>query len=159
MELLDPFSRTFLPAVEAARIPVGTANRHIDVLRRCAGDRDHVALVALCYRSHQPLARGRQGHLLMLTRQRLVVTTFSPVTRRLRLCLNAELHQLADVTWTPEPAERAVQLAVTAIDGVREHFWIRLGCDDQLARLDAVLTDAFRGPWVAPRVAALEFAA
>jgi hypothetical protein len=158
MELLDPFSRTFLPAVQAARIPLGTANRHVDVLRRCAGNRDQVALLALCHRSHQPLARGRQGHLLMLTRQRLVVT-FSPVLRKLRLCLNAELHQLADVTWTPEPAERAMQLAVTAIDGVREHFWIRLACDSQLARLDEVLTEAFRGPRVAPRKAALELAA
>jgi hypothetical protein len=159
MELLDPFSRTFLPAVEAARIPFGAANKHVDVLRRCAGDRDHVVQLAMCHRSHQPLARGRQSHLLMLTRHRLVVTTFSPVLRKLRLCLNAELHHLTDVTWTAEPAERAVQLAVTAIDGGREHFWIRLGCDGQLARLDDVLTEAFRGPWVAPRKAALKLAA
>lgn len=158
MELLDPFSRTFVPAVEAARIPLGTAKRHVEVLRRCAGVRDQVEFVALCHRSHQPLARGRQAHLLMLTRTRLVVT-FSPVLRKLQLCLNAELHQLADVTWTPEPTESAVRLAVTAIDGVREHFWIRLACDGQLARLDEVLTAAFRGPWVAPRKAALELAA
>jgi hypothetical protein len=106
MELLDPFSRTFLPAVEAARIPFGTANRHVDVLRRCAGDRDRVSVLAMCHRSHQPLGRGRQSNLLMITRSRLVVTTFSPVLRKLRLCLNAELHQLADVTWTrssPKP--------------------------------------------------------
>src|SRR4051794_27149882 len=126
MELLDPFSRTFLPAVAAARIPTGTAKRHVGVLRRCAGDREHVAFLAVCHRSHQPLARGRQDHLLMITRHRLVVTAVSPVLRRLRLCLNAELHHLADVTWTAEPAECAMQLAITAIDGVREHLWIRL---------------------------------
>jgi hypothetical protein len=53
-----------------------------------------------------------------------VVTAKSRLTRRLRLHLTLELHHLSDVTWTPEPTLGGVRLAVTAIDGVRQHFWI-----------------------------------
>jgi len=142
---LDAFSRTFLPAAAKAQIPVATVNRHANVLRRCAGGRDSVTLVARCFRSNQPLGRGRPGNLLMLTQHRLIVTTESPILRRLRLYLNAGLHQLADVTWTAELERDAVQLALTAVDGVREHFWIRMASQDQVWRLDDALSTAFRG--------------
>jgi hypothetical protein len=79
--------------------------------------------------------------MLMLTRRRLVVTAKSRLTRRLRLHLNLELHHLSDVTWTPEPAQGGVHLAVTAIDGVREHFWIDA---DDVTRVDELLDNVFR---------------
>ena len=141
---LDPFSRTFLPSAAEAQIPLATVNRHANVLRRCAGTRDSVTVVAPCFRSNQPLGRGRPNNLLMLTQHRLVVTTESPILRRLRLYLNAGLHQLADVTWTAEPERNAVQLALTAVDGVREHFWIRMATQQQVWRLDDALSAAFR---------------
>jgi hypothetical protein len=145
MRLLhDAFSRTFMPAATAAQIPAATANRHAEVLRRCAGTRDRVSVVAPCFSSDRPLGRGRPSHLLMVTSRRLVVTGQSPLLRRLKLHLNADLEQLADVTWTVEPGENAVQLALTAMDGVREHFWIRLANSDQLRRLNETLTLVFR---------------
>jgi hypothetical protein len=144
MKLPDPFSRTFLPAAVAAQIPLATVNRHVNVLRRCAGNRDSVMVVAPCFKSNRPLGRGRPNNLLMVTQNRLVVTTETPVLRRLRLYLNAELHQLADVTWTAEPEHDAVQLALTAIDGVREHFWIRLANKAKMWQLDDALTLAFQ---------------
>ncbi len=142
---LDPFSRTFLPAAAEAQIPLATVNRHANVLRRCAGSWDSVTVVAPCFRSNQPLGRGRPSNLLMLTPYRLIVTTESPILRRLRLYLNAGLDQLADVTWTAELERAAVQLALTAIDGVREHFWIRVATQQQVWRLDDALSTAFRG--------------
>ncbi|MFI5915417.1 hypothetical protein [Dactylosporangium sp. NPDC051541] len=140
MEALDTFSRTFLPATALAKLPDGTVARHVQVLRRCAGDRDAVAVVARCTTS-----RGRRN-VLMLTRNRLVVTSESAVLRRVALHLNADLHQLADVTWTPEPDRVGIQLGVTAIDGVRENFWIRLGSKAEMWRLDEALKQAFRTP-------------
>jgi hypothetical protein len=145
MKLLhDAFSRTYLPAAAEAQIPTATANRHATVLRRCAGTRDSVTVVAPCFRSNRPLGRFRPTTLLMVTTRRLVITTQSPILHRLHLHLNAELSQLADVTWTPEPGELVMQLALTAMDGAREHFWIRLGSQEQLQRLNDALTRVFR---------------
>jgi hypothetical protein len=141
---LDPFSRTFLPAAAQAQIPLATVNRHASVLRQCAGSRESVMVVAPCFRSNRPLGRGRPSNLLMVTQHRLIVTTETPVLRRLRLYLNAGLEQLADVTWTAEPERAAVQLALTAVDGVREHFWIRMASRRQLSRLEDVLSTAFQ---------------
>jgi hypothetical protein len=80
----------------------------------------------------------------MVTSRRLVVTTQSPILRRLGLHLNAELAHLADVTWTAEPGENSMQLALTAMDGVREHFWIRMGSREQVQRLNDTFTVLFR---------------
>ncbi|WP_433054576.1 hypothetical protein [Dactylosporangium sp. CS-033363] len=141
MEALDTFSRTFLPATALAKLPGATVARHVQVLRHCAGDRDAVAVIARCTTD-----RSRRN-VLMLTRNRLVVTSESAVLRRVSLHLNADLHQLADVAWTPEPARAGIQLGVTAIDGVRENFWIRLGSKAEMWRLDEALKQAFRTPW------------
>ncbi len=145
MKLLhDAFSRTYLPAAAEAQIPMATVNRHAAVLRRCAGTRDSVTIVAPCSRSNRSFGWGRPSSLLMVTSRRLVVTTQSPVLRRLGLHLNAELAQLADVTWTVEPGENSMQLALTAMDGVREHFTIRMGTREQLQRLNDTFTVLFR---------------
>lgn len=141
METLDTFSCTFLSATTLARLSPATVARHVQVLRGCAGDRDTVAVLARC------TSRAGRRSVLMLTRNRLVITTESPLLRRVSLHLNADLHQLADVTWTPEPARTGVQLGVTAIDGVRENVWIRLPNKAEMWRLDEALKQAFRTPW------------
>jgi hypothetical protein len=148
MKLLhDAFSRTYRPAAVEAQIPTATANRHATVLRRCAGTRDSVTVVAPCTRANRttgPLSRFRTSSLLMLTTRRLVITTQSPILHRLHLHLNAELSQLADVTWTADSDGTAMHLALTAMDGVREHFWLRMGSLEQLQRLNEALTRVFR---------------
>jgi hypothetical protein len=107
---------------------------HLPVLTRCVGPRDTSVLVARC------ACAGASGdHALMLTRRRLVVTSKSRVLRKMRLHLNSELHHLSDVTWTPEPG--GVALAVTAIDGVREHFWIEAA---DAEHVDSLLAEVFR---------------
>ena len=137
---LDTFTRTFLPATALAKLPAGTVSRHVQVLRHCAGDRDSVAVIARC------TTQAHRRNVFMLTRHRLVVTSESPLLRRVRLHLNADLHQLADVTWTPEPARTGIQLGLTAIDGVRENLWVRLGSTAETWRLDEALKQAFRTP-------------
>jgi|SRR6185437_14867898 hypothetical protein len=145
MKLLhDAFSRTYLPAAAEAQIPTGTANRHAEVLRRCAGTRDSVTVVAPCSRANRRLGRFRTSSVLMVTTRRLVITTQSPILHRLNLHLNAELSQLADVTWTADPDGTVMHLALTAMDGVREHFWLRMGSPEQLQRLTEALTRVFR---------------
>jgi hypothetical protein len=151
MELLDPFSRTFLPAATAAQVPQPMANRHARVLRSCAGSRDDVVLVASCVRTNRRLRRGAPNSLIMITRSRLVVTSETRILRRLRLYLNADVTHLADVTWSPEPDRGALQFAATAVDGIREHFWIRLARADDVVRLDGLLRELFRGAWTAAR--------
>jgi hypothetical protein len=146
MDALDSFARIFSPARTASRIPLSVARRHADVLHRCAGIRDSVTVVASCFRPNEPLGYGTPRNVLMLTDQRLVIKVESPIVRRLRLHLNAELHQLTDVMWTDEPRRRAVQLALTAIDGATEQIWIRAADDAHLAQLHA----AFRRAWPVP---------
>ncbi|UWP82858.1 hypothetical protein [Dactylosporangium fulvum] len=150
MDALDSFTKTFLTATALGKLPATTVTRHARVLRGCAGDRDEVAVVARCQ------SRQHRRNVFMLTRNRLVVTGESAVLRRVSLHLNAELHQLADVTWTPEPSRTGVQLGLTAIDGVRENFWVRLAGAAEMWRLDEALKQAFRTPWgvIQPAVAA-----
>jgi hypothetical protein len=115
---------------------------HLPVLARCVGPRDTSVLVARCTRS------GATGtYALMLTRRRLVVTARSRILRRLSLHLNFALNQLTDVSWAVEAD--GVELAATAIDGVREHFRIEAANVDHV---DALLTEVFRA--VAPPVLA-----
>lgn len=127
-------------------VPFSTLNRHLPILRPCLGPRDQALVVAACARSAHPTTGGDAGHLLLLTRYRLVVTSERRLLRRLRLHLNADLSQLAEVAWTAEPTHGGVQLAATAVDGVREHFWIKLGDADRVWRLDALLRMAFLTP-------------
>jgi hypothetical protein len=140
----DPFSRTYLPAAAEAQIPFTVINRHAHVLRHCAGDHDPVRLVAPCFRGTDNSTLRRPASLLMVTQRRLVVTTQSRVLRKLRLYLNTSLHQLFDVTWNADPQRDAMQLAMTAVDGVREHFWVQMSGPQQVWRLDDALQAAFQ---------------
>ncbi|MDG4822039.1 hypothetical protein O7635_09260 [Asanoa sp. WMMD1127] len=138
---MDVFSRTFLPAAAEAGVAIPTVSRHMPVLRRCVAADDAAALVARCTRADRP-AQGE--YLMLLTYRRLVVTHESRVLHRLRLHLNTELGHLGNVTWNPDPRLSAVELAATAVDGVRERFWIQVGHPKQVWHLDALLSHVFR---------------
>jgi hypothetical protein len=97
-----------------------TVGRQLPMLHSCVPDDDTPVLVA---RASRPA--DRTSYLLLLTMRRLIVTGESRILRRQRLHLNANPRHLGDVLWTPEPRLGAIAFSATAVDGVREHFWIR----------------------------------
>jgi hypothetical protein len=138
---MDVFSRTFLPAAAEAGVPIATVSRHMPVVRRCVEPDDSTVLVTRCLRPDQPMA----GEFLMvLTYRRLVVTQETRVLRRLRLHLNANLRHLSDVTWNPDVRQSVVEMAATAVDGVRERFRMRLGEPERVWQFDELLKHVFR---------------
>jgi hypothetical protein len=138
---MDAFSRTFLPAAAEAGLAVATVSRHMPVFRRCVEARDTAVLVTRCNRPDKSV----QGdYLLLLTHRRLVVTQQTRMLHRLRLHLNAELRHLSNVTWNPDPRHSSVELAATAVDGIRERFLIRTAHPKQVWHLDVLLGQAFR---------------
>jgi hypothetical protein len=137
---MDLFARTFLPAATDAGLPLPTVTRHLPVVRRCLGPGHAVLLAVRCVRPERPLAGE---HLLVLTRHRLVVTRETRFTKRARLHLDAPLHELFRVTWTPDPRLEAVELAATAVDGIRERFWIKVRAPKAVWLLDATFGYVF----------------
>jgi hypothetical protein len=138
---MDVFSRTFLPAAAEAGVAIATVSRHMPILRRCVEPDDATVLVTRCVNPDRPLAGD---FLLLLTYRRLVVTQETRVLHRLRLHLNANLRHLSNVTWSPDLRSAAVEVAATAVDGVRERFRMRLGAPEQVWRFDAMLGQVFR---------------
>jgi hypothetical protein len=118
-----------------------TVSRHMPVFRRCVEPNDATVLVTRAHRPDRPLGRE---FLLLLTHKRLVITQESKVLRRLRLHLNTEIRHLANITWHPDPRLAAVELAATAIDGIRERFFIHAGHPKQVWHLDALFSHIFR---------------
>jgi hypothetical protein len=143
---MDVFSRTFLPATTEAGIPMPTVSRHMPIFRRCVEPDDATVLVTRAQRPDRPLG---SDFLLLLTYRRLVVTQETRVLKRLRLHLNTELRHLANITWHPDPRLAAIELAATAVDGIRERFWITARHPKQVWHLDALFSHIFR-----PRMAA-----
>jgi hypothetical protein len=138
---MDVFSRTFLPAAAEAGVPLATVSRHMPVFRRCVDPDDATVLVTRCLR---PDRSAGGEFLLLLTNRRLVVTQETRVLHRLRLHLNANLRHLSDVTWRPDLADSAVEVAATAVDGVRERFRMRLGGPERVWHFDELLKHVFR---------------
>jgi hypothetical protein len=130
------FPRRLLDAAAVTGLDAPTVNRHLPMLSSCIPDDDHPALFARVDR-----ADDRACCLLLLTSRRLVVTAESRILRRRSLHLNADPRHLLDVLWTPEPTLGGLALAATAIDGVRENFWVRTLDPDAAA---AALTEVFR---------------
>lgn len=118
-----------------------TVSRHMPVFRRCVEPNDATVFVTRAHRPDRPLG---QEFLLLLTSKRLVITQESKVLRRLRLHLNTEIRHLANITWHPDPRLAAIELAATAIDGIRERFWIHAGHPKQVWHLDALFSHIFR---------------
>ena len=120
MEPLDFPLQRLLSAAAITGADAATVTRLLPILRSCVPHDDVPALLA---RASRP--GDRASYLLLLTGHRLVVAAETRILRRQRLHLSADPRHLTDVLWTPEPALGAVTLSATAIDGVREHFWIR----------------------------------
>lgn len=138
---MDVFSRTFLPAAAQAGVAIPTVSRHLPVFRRCVEADDSTVLVTRCLRSDRPMTGD---HLLLLTHRRLVVTSETRVLHRLRLHLNADLRHLSNVSWNPDPRQAGIELAATAVDGIRERFFVRLTDPDRLWQVDGLLKHVFR---------------
>ncbi|RSM41514.1 hypothetical protein DMB66_55920 [Actinoplanes sp. ATCC 53533] len=138
---MDVFSRTFLPAAAEAGVAIPTVSRHMPIFRRCVEPDDATVLVTRCISPDRPLAGE---FLLLLTYRRVVVTQETRVLHRLRLHLNANLRHLSDVTWNPDLRTSVVDVAATAVDGIRERFRMRLAEPEQVWHVDALLKHAFR---------------
>jgi hypothetical protein len=138
---MDVFSRTFLPAAAETGLAAQTVSRHMPIFRRCVGSGDATILVTRCSRPDHPVGGE---YLMLLTHRRLVVTRHTRVLHRLRLHLNTELRELSNVTWSPDARSQCVELAATAIDGVRERFLIHTHHPKQVWQVDALLNHAFR---------------
>jgi hypothetical protein len=138
---MDVFSRTFLPAAAEAGVAIPTVSRHMPIFRRCVEPDDTTVLVSRCLRPDAPMA----GEFVMvLTYRRLVVTQETKVLHRLRLHLNANLRHLSNVTWNLDLGRSALEVAATAVDGVRERFRLRLGQPEAVSHFDALLQSVFR---------------
>jgi hypothetical protein len=137
---MDVFSRTFLPAAAEAGVAIATVSRHMPVFRRCVDPDDTTVLVTRCARPDDPMAGD---FMMLLTHRRLVVTQETRVFHRLRLHLNANLRHLSDVTWNPDLRQSVVEIAATAVDGVRERFTMRLGDPEQVWHFDELLKHVF----------------
>ena len=138
---MDVFSRTFLPAAAESGVAIPTVSRHLPIFRRCVEPDDATVLVTRCANTDRPLAGD---FLLLLTYRRLVITQETRVLHRLRLHLNADLRHLSDVSWNPDLRTAAVDVAATAVDGVRERFRMRLPEPEQVWHFDALLKHVFR---------------
>ncbi len=137
---MDVFSRTFLPAAAEAGVAIATVSRHMPVFRRCVDPDDTAVLVTRCARPDDPMAGD---FMMLLTYHRLVVTQETRLFHRLRLHLNANLRHLSDVTWNPDLRQPVVEMAATAIDGVRERFTLRLAEPQQVWHFDELLKQVF----------------
>ena len=137
---MDVFSRTFLPAAAESGVATPAVSRHMPIFRRCVEPDDSTILVTRCARPDGP-ASGE--FLLLLTYRRLVVTRETRVLHRLQLHLNANLRHLSNVTWSPDPRLSTVDIAATAVDGVRERFRMRFGDQDRLWHVDGLLKQVF----------------
>lgn len=139
---MDVFSRTFLPAAAEAGVAIPTVSRHMPIFRRCVEPDDTTVLVCRCLRPDAPMSGE---FMLVLTYRRLVVTQETKVLHRLRLHLNANLRHLSNVTWNAERGRCVMEVAATAVDGVRERFRLRLGEPEAVSHFDSLLSQVFRG--------------
>jgi hypothetical protein len=130
------FPHRLITAAAETGVDTATVGRHLPILSRCVPDDDVPVLIARADRSGD-----RTCYLLLLTARRLVITGETRILRRQRLHLSADPRHLLDVLWTPEPALGGVALSATAVDGVREHFWVRTPDPDAV---DVALGAVFR---------------
>lgn len=137
---MDVFSPTFLAAAAAARVGAAATVRQLPIFQPCVESDDSVLLLTRCTR---PNHRSSTQFLLLLTARRLVVTRRSPVLHRLRLHLNTDLRRLSSVTLTADQRRSAIEITATAVDGVRERFWMQLGDQERVDQVEAMLRRVF----------------
>jgi hypothetical protein len=127
---MDVLSRTFV------------ADRHMAVLRHCVERDEPAVLLTKCVCPDRPMAGE---FLMLLTRRRLVITQRTRVLQRMRLHLNAELRHLSNITVGADERQAALEIGVTAIDGVRERFVVRLTSPEEVQPMADACRDAFTG--------------
>ncbi|MBM2617004.1 hypothetical protein JIG36_15700 [Actinoplanes sp. LDG1-06] len=137
---MDVFSRTFLPAAAEAGVAIPAVSRHMPIFRRCVEPDETTVLVGRCLRPDAPLSGE---FMLVLTHRRLVVTQETKVLHRLKLHLNANLRHLSNVSWSPAASRSAIDIAATAVDGVRERFRVRVAGPDAVWSMDGRLRQVF----------------
>jgi hypothetical protein len=137
---MDVFTRTFSVAANEAGFAVPTVSRHLAVFQSCIEPDDSAVLVTRCVRSDVPAAGE---FLLLLTNRRLMVTKQSRILHRMRVHLNTNLRHLSSVTWSPDLSDSAVEIAATAVDGVRERFKMQGSRPDRMWHFDALLKQVF----------------
>ena len=135
---MDVFSSTFHQAA-AAGSALPAANRHLPIFRSCVDSDDAAVLAGRC-------SRPGGTYFLLLTRRRLVVTRESRVLRLRRLHLNAYLRHLSNVSWRLDLTKPAIEIAATAVDGVRERFRLRLPDAEAVWTAEELLRRVFHGP-------------
>lgn len=150
MDVLDLFSRTFLPLAAEAGIPITTMSRHLTLFRRYADPQEPTMLVARC--SPAMWSASGRNHLILITRRHLVVTRESRVLHRPRLHLAAALVDLQGVTWCTDFDSRVVELAISTASR-RERFRLRSSQLRQMWRLESALGRVFRAQPVPSQIA------
>jgi hypothetical protein len=138
---MDRFDRTFLAAAVQAALPSAAVARHLPVLRRWIDPDQTVLLLVRCALLDRP---HRSDHLMMLTRERLVVTSESRLLHRARPHLDTAVADMTHARWEPDPAGTSIEFTATASDGVRERFLIAARRRDALWQLDATFAYVFR---------------
>lgn len=137
---MDVISRTFLPVTLEAGVAI--PSRHQTIVERCVEAGDEAVLVTRCTRPEAPLAGE---YLFLLTRRRLVVIQRTAVLHRLRLHLNVNLRHLSNVTWRPDLSRPALEMAATAVDGVRERFRMKFSNTESVWLFESKLREVFLG--------------
>jgi hypothetical protein len=143
---MDVFLSTFHTAAEAGSVALPAAKRHLSIFKSCVDQDDTAVLMGRCGR---PLF----DYYVMLTKRRLVVVRETRLLHLRRLHLNANLRHLSHVTWRLDFSKPSIEVAATAMDGVRERFRMRLGDDAAVWAAEELLRQVFlgsRGETVAP---------
>ncbi|MFC7529105.1 hypothetical protein [Actinoplanes sp. GCM10030250] len=156
---MDVFFSTFHNAADAGSVSLPAANRHLSIFRNCVDQDDPAILMTRCARPGAPLSGD---YYLLLTQRRVVVVQETRPLHRLRLHLNINLRQLSNVTWRLDLSRPAIEVAATAMDGVRERFRMRLADSAAVWRVEELLREVFQGrraepaavPVRAPRITA-----
>lgn len=138
---MDPFDRTFLPAAAEAGLPMASITRQIPIFRRCIGLGQTVLLLTRCSRLDRPFSGD---HLMLLTRERLVITAESRLLHHTRVHLDADVNELSNVHWEADGRLTSIEFSATAADGVRERFGIKTHKPGTVWQLDAALGYVFR---------------
>jgi hypothetical protein len=120
---------------------MASISRQTPVFRRHVGREQTVLIVTRCSRLDRPLFGD---HLMVLTKERLVITVESRLLHRPRIHLDAAATELRNVVWTADPRLESIELAATAPDSVREHFLIKVRTPGEIWHLEAAFGYVFR---------------
>lgn len=135
---MDTFALSLLPAAAEAGLDTTTISRHVPVFRRDVGRNARTLAIARC---SEPDRRLQGTLLLLVTRQRLVVTRQTRVFDRVRPHLSAGFSELSDVAWAPDYAKARMDLRFRLRERTH-HLRLRVPARGQWGRLTTALETA-----------------